>query len=152
MPSPVRRSPFVRSSALSLVLAVILMAGMMFARGAWSRAPSAESSAAPAAAAVSTASAMHMHGGEAMSDAAMEKWVRDWYAAHPASPSAVAAASAPVDTFFATGTSFDADHNLGTPQDVVQIFAGQSILWQWLNGSHTTTNGTGAADPSAGLF
>ena len=34
----------------------------------------------------------------------------------------------------------------------MQIFAGQSILWRWVVGAHTTTNGTGAGDPSAGLL
>jgi plastocyanin len=78
--------------------------------------------------------------------------VREWYAAHPASPSAVALAGAPADTFRATGTRFDADGNAGTQVDDARIFAGQSILWQWVDGTHTTTNGTGASDPGAGLL
>jgi len=103
------------------------------------------------------ASAMHAHAGHAMEghamdDRAMERWVRDWYAAHPARGGVVTAAGAPADTFLATGTRFDADHNAGTQVDNVHIFAGQSILWQWVDGSHTTTSGTGAADPNAGVL
>jgi len=92
------------------------------------------------------------HAGHSMDDRAMERWVRDWYAAHPASPTAVAVAGAPADTFLAVGLRFDADDDPATVVDQARIFAGQSILWQWVDGIHTTTNGTGAADPGAGLL
>jgi plastocyanin len=94
----------------------------------------------------------HALSGGAMDERAMEQWVRDFYATHRANPSAIAVAGAPADTFLATGTRFDADANAATQVDNVRIFAGQSILWQWVDGAHTTTNGTGAADPNAGLL
>ena len=130
----------------TLVLLLLPVAAALTAFGAAVRAPSAESSDPHAA--------MHheMSGGMSMDDAAMARWVKDWYATHPASPSAITVAGAPVDTFIASGTSFNADHNPATVNDTVNVFAGQSVLWQWVNGIHTTTNGTGAGDPSAGTL
>ena len=92
------------------------------------------------------------HAGHAMDDAAMQRWVRDWYATHPAHPATIEVAGAPADTFIAAGTTFDADGNVATVEDTVRIFAGQAILWKWANGIHTTTNGTGALDPLAGML
>jgi plastocyanin len=94
----------------------------------------------------------HGHDGHAMDDAAMQRWVRDWYAAHPAHPATVGVAGAPADTFIAAGFTFDADQNGATVEDTVHVFAGQAILWKWSIGIHTTTNGTGALDPLAGML
>ncbi len=34
--------------------------------------------------------------------------------------------------------------------DTLYIAAGDIVIWSWTSGSHTVTNGTGAADPNAG--
>jgi len=138
LPLRPRRPRRTRSVTLAFLLVPVVAALAAFAVAL--RPPSAESS---------DAQAMH-HDMGGMDDAAMARWVHDWYAAHPASPGAVATAGAPVDTFMAINTSFNADHNAGTAQDTVHIFAGQSVLWQWVNLSHTTTSGLGASDPLAG--
>lgn len=85
-----------------------------------------------------------------MSDAAMERWARQWWAAHPrvgASSAQPAAA-----TFTVSNTIFDADNNPGTQVDEVTISVGESVAWQWLSGIHTITNGTGFEDPQAGTL
>lgn len=93
------------------------------------------------------------HGGVPMSDDAMQEWVDDWFSKHPVvgrSPSVVADVA---DTFLVgPGASFrfDADGNLGTVVDTVKIGVGQAILWRWISGSHTVTNGAGGGDPQAG--
>ena len=127
-----------RRAAIVLLLIPVVAALAAFAVAL--RPPSAESS---------DAQTMH-HDMGGMDDAAMARWVHDWYAAHPARSGAVATAGAPVDTFLAINTIFNADHNAATQQDTVHIFAGQSVLWQWVNSSHTTTNGLGSSDPLAG--
>lgn len=104
--------------------------------------------AAPAAAgAVSTCT----HAGHTMTDAEMQSAVNEWFAAHPAvgkrTPVTAAAAA---DTFLAAGFLFNADGRTSTAIDTVRIWAGQTILWKVVSASHTTTNGTGAADPQAG--
>src|SRR5881397_691913 len=68
---------------------------------------------------------LHEHAGHAMDDAAMERWVHDWYAAHPVNAGAIAIAGAPADTFFASGVAWNADHNGATVVDTARIFAGQ---------------------------
>lgn len=60
--------------------------------------------------------------------------------------------TAPADTFIATGFQFDADHNLATQIDTVHITPGQAVMFKWHDGFHTTTNGTGSADPNAGTL
>ena len=85
-----------------------------------------------------------------MSDADMARWVRDFYETHP-TVGRLTPESAPKDTFYATGTEFNADHNLGSQADTVRIFSGQSVQWHWLDGSHTVTSGTGSGDPDVGL-
>src|SRR5688572_11621703 len=84
----------------------------------------------------------------AMSEAEMARWVRDWYAAHPVRGARSTATA--VDTFFATNYLFDADGTTDTPIDTVRIVKGQAVMWRLLEGTHTTTNGTGFADPNLG--
>lgn len=98
------------------------------------------------------AAAPHHSHGDAMSDAAMARWVKDWFAQHPIvgaepSPSATVA-----DTFLSSGFAFDTDGSAATQVDTAHILTGQSILWRNLSGSHTATNGTGFADPNAGTM
>ena len=56
------------------------------------------------------------------------------------------------DPFQAFALTYDHDGNLSTQVDTVHIVTGQSVLWTLEAGSHTVTNGTGSADPSAGLL
>jgi plastocyanin len=85
-----------------------------------------------------------------MNEASMARQVRDWYAAHPArglNSSAVAS-----DTFLVTNVIFNSDGKTATPIDTARIQTGQTILWQWVTGIHTTTNGAGATDPAVGTL
>jgi plastocyanin len=118
----------------------------------------AVSLAAGAVALVGTpAAGPHSHpGAGAMSDEAMLRQVEAWYAIHPRVGGSAPAPPADllgVDaTFTASGTQFNADGNAGTEVDTVRIDVGQTVLWQWVNGAHTVTSGTGAGDPNAGLI
>jgi len=86
-----------------------------------------------------------------MTEADMARSVHDFYKTHPVagriSPNAAA-----VDTFLATGFTFDTDGNLGTQVDTMKISTNQTVLWHALNGTHTVTSGTGSADPNSGLL
>ena len=85
-----------------------------------------------------------------MSDADMARWVEDWYAAHPARGQRSADVAA--DTFLVSNYHFDSDGDpSGTPVDTVRIDVGQTVMWKWVQGNHTTTNGT-FGDPSLGLL
>jgi plastocyanin len=86
-----------------------------------------------------------------MSSADMARWVHDFYKTHP-TVGRPAPQGSPVATFTATGTTYDADGNLGTQIDTVRILTGQTVLWHAANGSHTVTSGTGASDPTAGVL
>jgi plastocyanin len=63
-------------------------------------------------------------------------------------------------TFALTGGAFGATHvvtvqdNLVFTPDVLTIHAGDAVEWQHVGSSisHTTTSGTGAADPNAGVL
>ena len=83
-----------------------------------------------------------------MSDAAMQRGVAAFYATHPQHGGSMSAA-VPVDTFRVANYQFDSDHNLGTQIDTVRIAVGQSVLWKWVLGSHTTTSGS-PGDSTAG--
>ena len=48
---------------------------------------------------------------------------------------------------------FDADNNiLGTVVDTVYIHLGDTVLWNWVVGFHTVTNGVDFDDPNRGLL
>ena len=36
--------------------------------------------------------------------------------------------------------------------NLITINVKDTVRWQWISGGHTTTNGTGAADPNAGIL
>ncbi len=74
----------------------------------------------------------------------------DWFATHPR-VGVNSAQVAPADTFTVQDFSFDSDH-LTTKIDTVHISVGQTVLWVWVNGTHTVTNGTGSLDPNAGTL
>jgi len=87
----------------------------------------------------------------AMSEADMARWVSDWYAAHPAR--GARSLDVAVDTFLATGNfRFDADGDEGTAIDTVRIETGQTVMWRWVAGTHTTTNGDDVNAPDVGAL
>jgi plastocyanin len=61
-------------------------------------------------------------------------------------PRGIAAVTA---TYIVRNIQFDADHNPSTQTDVVHINPGESVLFQWESGIHTTENGN-ANDPDNG--
>ena len=96
---------------------------------------------------------MHMMKGSAsapMTDESMARWVRDWYAAHPARGQSASASAA--DTFSVVNFAFDTDGSVATQVDTAKIQVGQTILWVLSAGVHTTTNGDGSVDPAAGTL
>src|SRR5262245_18978014 len=113
------RTPFLSLAACAALVAVL--AGRTPARG--SPPPDGQS---------------HM----AMSEAEMNERLRAWFAVHPETPSAIALQDEPADTFMSGDYYFDNDGNLATMSDTAFIQPGQSVLWQWVEGSHSTTNGT----------
>jgi plastocyanin len=112
------------------------------------------STAQPAAPAMSHD--MHAMGamahGIVMSDVEMQRAADAWFARHPATPTTRAAATAAfADTFTASGFTFD---HAGDPAaiDTVTIFEDETVLWQWVSGSHTVTSGTGSGDLQSGVL
>ena len=85
-----------------------------------------------------------------MTEAAMKRWSQSWWASHPRV--GTASDQAPAATFTVANFIFDNDHNAGTQVDTVKILTGQTVLWQWVDGFHTLTNGSGASDPNAGTL
>ena len=53
-------------------------------------------------------------------------------------------ANATIHTIGLAGTNFTPDSTLVNPGDTVR--------WTWVSGTHTTTSGTGAMDPNAGIL
>jgi len=97
-------------------------------------------------------SGLAQHAGMPMSDAAMKKMVDDFYATHPR-VGGTTGAKRTADAFVkVTGFRFDADNNPGTQVDTVKINTGEAVEWDWNDGTHTVTNGTGASDPTAGTL
>jgi plastocyanin len=92
-----------------------------------------------------------MHHSMPMTVADMQKWVDDFYAAHPRvgvnRTGRVADATVTV-----TGFRFEADGNSGTQVDTVKIAVGEAVSWEFGDGSHTVTSGTGAGDPQVGIL
>ena len=92
-------------------------------------------------------------GGVPMSEDAMRGWVDDWFSKHPIMGRSSSTAAVVADTFLvgpAASFRFDTDGNLSTVVDTAKIQVGQAILWRWISGSHTVTNGTGSSDPQVG--
>jgi plastocyanin len=87
-----------------------------------------------------------------MSDAAMQRMADAWFAKHPVNAPVVHSTRTAVVTFNASGTIFDLDGNLATQVDTAKVFEGDMVSWKWISGSHTVTNGTGSADPTAGTI
>ncbi|MGH7729789.1 MAG: cupredoxin domain-containing protein [Candidatus Eiseniibacteriota bacterium] len=90
------------------------------------------------------------HASGPMTDAAMKRWADAWWATHPrVGKESLQPAAA---TFTVTNFRFDADNNALTQVDTVTILEGETVLWQWVAGIHSITNGTGIADPEAGTL
>lgn len=85
-----------------------------------------------------------------MSEAAMQRAADAWFARHPVNAPVTRVAA--TQTFNASGFMYDLDGNASTVVDTAKIFEGESVGWQWINGSHTVTSGTGSLDPQAGAM
>ncbi len=87
-----------------------------------------------------------------MSDADMQALAAAHYTAVPAHGFvATATTVVAADTFLVSNYQFNADHNSATQVDVVHITAGQSVMFKWVNGIHTSTNGL-SSDVTPGLL
>ena len=96
-------------------------------------------------------SAQSSHAGHMnMTDAEMQEWSRTWWASHERV--GTSAGLPPSATFTAQNFRFDRDGNSATQVDTARILVGESVRWQWVDGTHTITNGTGAGDPAAGTL
>ncbi|HET7250146.1 MAG TPA: hypothetical protein VFI79_09895 [Gemmatimonadales bacterium] len=85
-----------------------------------------------------------------MSEAAMKQRADRWWATHPrVGKQSSAAATVTVNV---VNYQFNADGNPLTPVDTVKIHVGDTVMWQWVQGTHTVTNGTGSLDPSSGTI
>jgi len=97
----------------------------------------------------SAAPAAHVHMN--MSAADMQAKLDAWFAKHPETQSARPLAD-PVDTFLAGDYYFDNNGDGVNGPDTAFIQPGDAVMWQWVAGSHTTTNGTDPDDPNAGTI
>lgn len=79
-----------------------------------------------------------------MTDAEMKRMMETYWATHKRVGTS-SAQGQPAATF--TAQNFFFDHN-GSSE--ANILVGQSVLWQWVEGMHTITSGTGTKDPNMG--
>lgn len=87
----------------------------------------------------------------AMVAGAMRLHAAAYWAAHsPAGAVPASAQGTPAATFTVANFEFD-DGTPGTV-DTVHISVGESVLWQWVSGTHTVTSGTGSTDPNQGVL
>jgi len=125
-----------RPSALARALVALLFAALLLARGRTVTTDCIAPFGGPAAA---TADPMPGMG------------PMDWFANHPAR--GANALAAPTDSFLVSNFNFDENHDGATTQvDTARVVQGDVILWKWVSGSHTITNGTGSSDPNAGAL
>ena len=89
--------------------------------------------------------------GMPMTEKAMRAHAKAYWATHePVGTSTEAPQGAPAATFSVGDFFFD---NGGPTQvDTAKIAAGESVLWQWVAGIHTVTNGTDSSDPNVGTL
>ena len=82
----------------------------------------------------------HDMAGMDMSPTAMHSAVQAWYSSHlEHGGTRILAAAA--DTFLASNFRWDTDNNAATQVDTAKIQVGQTILFKWVTGFHTTTSG-----------
>lgn len=85
-----------------------------------------------------------------MNAAAMKQRADLWWATHrPVGGSTHRAAAVTIQTM---NYQFDIDGNPSTIVDTAFIHVGDTVMWQWVDGFHTATNGTGSGDPQAGVL
>lgn len=124
--SPARRAKCFPNNLLVLTVAAAAALAILSTRGA------------------ADAPTHHMAHGP-MTDAAMKVESERWYATHPRI--GVSSAQAPpAATFLVSNFRFDADGNISTQKDTVQIQVGQTVQWQWDVGVHTVTDAGGLFD------
>lgn len=93
----------------------------------------------------------HDHGDPTQELRDMQSWVDAWFSEHPmVGAEGMNAQGVYAAEFVALGTAFNADADATTQVDTVKINVGETVQWRRIIGSHTVTNGTGAADPNAG--
>jgi hypothetical protein len=97
-----------------------------------------------------TAAVAHDHP-HVMSEEAMQRWVDEWFSKHPIVGRGQPTTNGFNAEFLALGTQFNADGDVTTIVDTVEIEPGQTVRWRRINGSHTVTNGPSSADPESGL-
>ncbi|HKA25494.1 MAG TPA: plastocyanin/azurin family copper-binding protein [Candidatus Eisenbacteria bacterium] len=85
-----------------------------------------------------------------MSPQAMQAAIDAWLSKHPESASAQPLAD-PVDTFLVNNFFFD-NNGDGIGPDTAFIQPGDAVMWKWVSGTHTTTNGVDTSDPNAGTI
>ena len=126
--TPSRFPAWILLVGLALVGACILLLG---------RAGTPSASAAP-------------HDQMMMSAEEMKARIAAWFAVHPetqGSPLAVAA-----DTFMVGSFYMDNNGDQINGPDTSFIQPGDAVMWKWVSGNHTTTNGTGPADTTSGTI
>src|SRR5262245_14369231 len=128
-PTPSHRSrPLLLSLAGSIAVCLVLGVAVL------GRAP-APSAATP-------------HDHMAMSKEEMQQKIAAWFAVHPETQGSPLAEAA--DTFFVGDFYMDNNGDGINGPDTAFIQPGDAIMWKWVAGSHTTTNGTDPEDSTAG--
>jgi plastocyanin len=95
--------------------------------------------------------APHAHAHANMTEAAMKRWAETFWATHrPVGENA--AHQVATATFTVQNFRFDLDNNATTAIDTAKIFVGETVMWQWIEGSHTITNGNDSGDPNVGTL
>jgi plastocyanin len=84
-----------------------------------------------------------------MSDEAMRKMADSYWETHKRVGTSATIEGAPAATFRVANFAFS---NAANGSTTAEIVAGQSVLWQWVVGSHTVTSGTDETDPNAGAL
>jgi len=102
------------------------------------------------AAGQSGSSQAHHHG--PMTDAEMKQWSDVWWSTHKPVGLNATGGNPPAATFRAVNFQFDLDNDPSTAVDTAKIEVGQTVAWQWIAGSHTTTNGQDSGDPQLGTL
>lgn len=129
-----RRAPIVRRLPGRLILASLL-AALLLVRGRTVTLDCISAFATPAMAETAAMAGMPL---------------MNWFANHPARGEQSLAT--PVDSFTVNNFFFDRNGSSASVVDTAKIVTGDAILWKWVTGSHTITNGTGGSDPNAGVL
>ena len=93
----------------------------------------------------SAAAAPHNH--MVMSEQETREKIAAWFAVHPETQGSPLADAA--DTFMVGDFYMDDNGDGINGPDTAFIQPGESVMWKWVSGNHTTTNGTDPEDPTA---